>query len=68
MQGLDRTHLLAQVASLYYEQGLTQEQVARRLGISRSGVSRLLREARREGIVEIHVRHPSPTFGQKKST
>ena len=61
MKRLDRPHLLAQVASLYYEQGLTQEQVARRLDISRSGISRLLKEARREGIVEIRVRHPSPT-------
>lgn len=57
----EREYLLLQVASLYYEQGLTQEEVARRVNLSRSNVSRLLAEARRQGVVEIHVRHPVPT-------
>lgn len=57
----ERVRLLAQVASLYYEQGLTQAEVARNLNLSRSNVSRLLSEARRLGIVEVRVRHPLPT-------
>jgi DNA-binding transcriptional regulator LsrR (DeoR family) len=54
---MDRTELLAQVASLYYEENLTQAEVARRVNTSRSTVSRLLREARDAGIVEITVHH-----------
>ena len=54
----DKLELLAQIASWYYEQNLTQEDIARRIGKSRSMVSRLLREAREEGIVEVRVRHP----------
>ena len=52
-----RFELLAKVASLYYEEGLNQDEIAADLGYSRSYVSRMLTEARREGIVEIHVRH-----------
>lgn len=45
-------------ASMYYEQGLTMEAVARRLGLSRSSVSRLLAYARSCGIVQISVAEP----------
>lgn len=53
-----RFELLAKVASLYYEEGLNQNEIAAGLGYSRSYISRMLTAARREGIVEIHVRHP----------
>lgn len=53
-----RFETLAKVASLYYEDGLSQEQIAAQLGYSRAHISRLLSEARREGIVEIRVLHP----------
>lgn len=53
-----RIALLANVASLYYEDGLNQQAIAARLGYSRAHVSRLLSEALRQGIVEIHVHHP----------
>lgn len=45
-------------ASMYYEQGLTMDAVARRLGVSRSSVSRLLALARSSGIVQIRVAAP----------
>ncbi len=53
-----RYEILARVASLYYEEGMNQNEVAAVLGYSRSHISRMLTEARREGIVEIHVHHP----------
>ncbi len=52
---------LAEVASWYYEEGLDQAAIARRLGCSRSMVSRYLKEARARGLVEIRVRHPLKT-------
>lgn len=45
-------------AHLYYEKGLTQEEVARRMEVSRPTVSKLLALAGREGIVRISVRRP----------
>jgi DNA-binding transcriptional regulator LsrR (DeoR family) len=53
-----RFELLAKAASLYYEQSFNQNEIAAILGYSRSHISRMLTEARREGIVEIHVHHP----------
>ncbi|RXJ74446.1 DNA-binding protein [Veronia nyctiphanis] len=56
---LDDTDLLTQVAVLYYQQGATQEEISKQFGVSRAKVSRLLRRAREEGIVEITVKfHP----------
>lgn len=53
-----RQILLGQVAQLYYEQGATQDAIAGRLKISRPTVSRLLKEARETGVVEITIRRP----------
>lgn len=50
--------LLAEVAQLYYVRNLTQQHIAERMGVSRSKVSRLLREARARGIVEIRIHSP----------
>lgn len=55
---------LAEVAQLYYLEDYTQEQIARRIGGSRSNVSRMLKEARERGLVEIKVRSPLSTVGQ----
>jgi DNA-binding transcriptional regulator LsrR (DeoR family) len=50
-------------ARLYYEENLSQQQVAARLGVSRSSVSRLLQAARDQGIVHIEIRPPSIVSG-----
>jgi DNA-binding transcriptional regulator LsrR (DeoR family) len=47
--------LLIQASRLYYELGETQNAVADRLGVTRPQVSRILKRARAEGIVEIRI-------------
>lgn len=47
--------LLVQVSRLYYELGETQHAIADRLGVTRPQVSRLLKRARAEGVVEIRI-------------
>jgi deoxyribonucleoside regulator len=54
----DHFELLADVASMYYEERLTQQEISLRLQYSRSRISRLLTEAQKEGVVEIHIHHP----------
>jgi DNA-binding transcriptional regulator LsrR (DeoR family) len=49
---------MTKVAQLYYEQGLRQAEIADRLDLSQSRVSRLLKQAEREGIVRITVALP----------
>jgi DNA-binding transcriptional regulator LsrR (DeoR family) len=44
---------------MYYDEDATQAEVAAKLGTSRATVSRLLSEARRQGIVRIEVVSPS---------
>ncbi|HVO44591.1 MAG TPA: sugar-binding transcriptional regulator [Aggregatilineales bacterium] len=53
-----RLKFLLSVARAYYEQGLSQEEIARGMAISRSQISRYLSEAREMGIVQIRVMDP----------
>lgn len=54
----DELRLLSKVGTLYYLRELTQQQIARRLHLSRPKVSRLLQRARDEGIVQISIISP----------
>lgn len=51
----DRYDDMYQAASRYYVQGETMESIANQLGLSRSSVSRLLKEARQTGLVRISL-------------
>lgn len=50
--------LLARVASLYYDDGRSQDDIGRALGLSRVKVYRLLKEAREAGVVQIVIQWP----------
>lgn len=54
----NRDELLAQIATLYYDLGKSQQEIAVAYDLSRSNVSRMLKEARERGIVEIFIHHP----------
>ena len=55
MEDADRRRLLAKVARLYYHSGLRQVEIAERMRISQTRVSRLLQQAETEGIVQTVV-------------
>jgi deoxyribonucleoside regulator len=55
---LERFELLAEVAELYYFQGMTQQQIADRLSLSRSMISYILQEARRLEVVKVWINQP----------
>ena len=54
----DLQRLLYKVSREYYENQLTQHDIAKRLGLSRIKVSRLLKQARQEHIVSITLTPP----------
>jgi DNA-binding transcriptional regulator LsrR (DeoR family) len=56
--GHDEYELLARLAYGYHEEGLTQEALARRFGLSRPKVQRLLDRARAVGIVDVRISPP----------
>ena len=47
--------LLLRVAWFYYKDELTQDEIARRLSVSRASVGRMLDRARKEGLVSINL-------------
>src|SRR5215208_1303172 len=59
---LDEQRLLVKVSKMYYEEGLAQDDIILRLNLSRSKISRLLQQARDEGIVQITVTTPRHMF------
>ncbi len=64
MSDLATQQLMLKAARLYYEDNRTQEEVARTLKVSRPTVSRLMQQAREEGIVQIKIVDPSATHSQ----
>ena len=51
-----RDELILSAATAHYMYGETMESIARRMGVSRSTISRLLTQARESGLVEIRIR------------
>lgn len=57
-----RIETLIEIATLYYYEDVTQEDLSRRFSLSRAKISRLLQRARTDGLVEIRV-HQSSSVG-----
>lgn len=55
----DRLDVKVQIANLYYRQNLSQQEIAREMNISRTTVSRILKNCIDEGIVTIHIKNTS---------
>ncbi len=54
----DQKNLMAEIALLYYKKGLTQQEIANALQLTRQTVSKLLASAIDEKIVEIIIHNP----------
>ncbi|UJF31308.1 sugar-binding transcriptional regulator [Paenibacillus hexagrammi] len=54
----ERLRLLVKVSSMYYLEGMNQQDIALKLGISRPQISRMLGAAKSEGIVQITIKNP----------
>ncbi|WP_162137209.1 sugar-binding transcriptional regulator [Austwickia chelonae] len=57
-EGREHLSLLAQVSRWYYLDGLSQDEIGKKVCLSRSRISRLLSEARRRKIVRFVIGHP----------
>lgn len=54
--------LISKISSMYYNQDYNQQQIADRLHLSRPKVSRMLKQAREQGIVQITITTPNGNF------
>ncbi|MGM9923664.1 MAG: sugar-binding transcriptional regulator [Bacillus sp. (in: firmicutes)] len=59
----DKRRKVIEAAKLYYLMDCSQQEIANKLKISRPTVSRLLQQAKEEGIVEIRINDPSEDCG-----
>lgn len=50
---------LVKTANLYYIEGMTQEQIAKKVGVSRPVISKQLQKAKEYGIVEVFIKDES---------
>ncbi|RDW20682.1 sugar-binding transcriptional regulator [Oceanobacillus chungangensis] len=56
MLNWEERRLMVKVSKLYYFEGLTQAEIAKKQGVSRPVISKLLNAAKKEGIVEIYIK------------
>jgi len=61
---MDRRDMKIMVAKMYYIEGLSQEEIAKRIHLSRPSVSRMLQACIKEGIVKIKIDDVS-SFGKE---
>lgn len=57
--GDDEWAVIAEIARMYYVEGRSQQEIANQLFFSKAKVSRALRLAREENVVEFHINYPS---------
>lgn len=63
----EELRLLSKISKLYYEEGLTQDEIVEKLNLSRSKISRLLQQARERGVVQISVISPPGIYSDLES-
>lgn len=64
----NKIKLLIEIAQMYYEQNMTQDDISKKLGIYRTTISRYLNTARQEGIINFSVNyHLCETFLLEKN-
>lgn len=49
---------IIKVVEMHYKQGMSQQEIGKRLNVSRTTISRILAQARREGYVQIKINYP----------
>ena len=68
MNKLEQQKLLSKISRQYYIEDITQQEIAERLNISRTKVSRYLTRAKKEKIVEIKINSPWERYEELEST
>lgn len=63
----ERDEFLAELADVYYNEQMTQAEIAKRYNTNRFRVAKLLTEAREEGVVEIKIRHSGERIRQMEA-
>ena len=49
---------IIKVVEMHYKQGMSQQEIGKKLNVSRTTISRVLAQAKREGYVQIKINYP----------
>ncbi|MEG0681747.1 MAG: sugar-binding domain-containing protein [Eubacterium sp.] len=61
---LKKINQILRISKMYYEMDMGQVEIAKKEGISKSSVSRLLKNGKELGLVEVHIKEPVISFGE----
>lgn len=64
---LKKINQILRISKMYYEMDLGQVEIAKKEGISKSTVSRLLKDGKKLGLIEVHIKEPVLSFGELES-
>ncbi len=64
MARIDELRIMTKVAHLYYDQDMTQPEIAAQLDLSQATVSRLLKRARQEQIIRVTINIPYGIYSE----
>lgn len=59
MKSTEKNRKMLKIVTMYYEQGFTQSEIAKKIGVSRPVVSKILQQAKDKGIVTISIKDES---------
>lgn len=59
--------LMVKVSNLYYKDSLTQEEISKKLKISKYQVNRILKKAVRSGIVQVNIIDPTVSISSTEN-
>ena len=63
----NRKQILSEIAYMFYEEGLTQVEISKRMNLSRPTVAAMLKEAKEVGIVKITIQSDDYTLLRKQT-
>ena len=59
---LKKINQILRISKMYYEMDMGQIEIAKKEGISKSSVSRLLKSGKEMGLIEVHIKEPVLSF------
>jgi DNA-binding transcriptional regulator LsrR (DeoR family) len=62
MSRIDELRLIARITLMYHEWDMCQSEIADQLGLSQATISRMLRQAKEEGIIRISINLPDHVY------
>ena len=64
---LREERFIIKVVEMHYKQGLSQQEIGKKLNVSRTTISRALAQAKKQGYVQIKINYPEDSAYDNRS-